>query len=95
MKHYELTYIISSEIASEEAEAYAQNIDSFIQNKSIDVNALITHEYDLSEIEQAYQILSKGQALGLIFIYDVEQKKVDGDIGDVFNQSAIDRKSVV
>ncbi len=33
MKTYELTYIVSSEISSEEAEAFAKEINSFIQNK--------------------------------------------------------------
>lgn len=33
MKPYELTYIISSEITAEEAEAEAKNIESLIQNK--------------------------------------------------------------
>src|SRR3989344_6081323 len=33
MKPYELTYIISSEITSEESEAVAKNIESLIQEK--------------------------------------------------------------
>ncbi len=58
-----------------------------IQSKALDVDALISHEYDLAEVEQAYNILKQGKALGLVLTYGPEQKTTY-DMHELFDKRA-------
>ncbi len=62
---------------------------NLIHNKSIDIDALITHEYDLADVDQVYQTLQKGQSLGLVLAYNPEQWQESQRDADILNQGSV------
>lgn len=70
---------------------------NLIQSKALDVDALISHEYGLEDVELAYQTLTKGQALGLVLSYNPEENHCCSGVEAVFNQSTLvlDRHKLV
>lgn len=68
MKPYELTYIISSEITAEEAEAEAKNIESFIQDKK----GVILKSEKPSPKTLAYPIKRQGSGFFAILEFQLE-----------------------
>ena len=85
MKTYELTYIISSEITNEEAQAYAREVDSFIQGKEgiiikSENPVAKTLSFPIKKIGSGYFTISEFQAEP-DKIKDIEEKlEKDGKI---------------
>jgi ribosomal protein S6 len=72
MKTYELTYIISSGISAEEAEALAKEIDSFIQSKE---GVILKSENPIARI-LSYQIKKQASGFFVISEFQVEPDKI-------------------
>ncbi len=72
MKTYELTYIISSQISSEEAESVKKNVDSLIQSKE----GVILRSEKLGAQPLSYRIKKQGSGYFNIETLQVEEAKV-------------------
>ncbi len=48
-----------------------------IEQKKIDISSLISHQYNIEEADQAYAILKKSTALGIVLSYGAEQRKFE------------------
>jgi len=59
---------------------------NLIQNKALNIDALITHEYNLADVEEVYQTLQSGKSLGLVLSYNPDQKKHFYGMHEVFDQ---------
>lgn len=72
MKPYELTYIISSEITTEQAETEAKNIESFIQDKE----GVILKSENPSPKTLAYPIKKQGSGFFAVLEFQLEPKEL-------------------
>jgi len=73
MKTYELTYIISSEITSEEAEAAAEEINSFIKNKE---GIILRSEKPVAKT-LSYPIKKFGSGFFVVLEFQIEPEKLN------------------
>ena len=73
MKSYELTYIISSEITAEEAEAEAKNTESYIQEKE----GIILKSTKPFPMTLAYPVKKQGSGFFSILEFQLEPEHLD------------------
>lgn len=88
MKTYELTYIISPEISSEEAEAHAKKIEALVQKKE----GVILHQTNPSAKTLAYPIKKSASGFMGILEFEMEPEKVAGLQGDLSKNEKVIRK---
>ena len=72
MKPYELTYIISSEITAEEAEAEAKNFESFIQDKE----GVVVKSEKPTPKTLAYPIKRQGSGFFTVLEFQLEPEHI-------------------
>lgn len=53
-----------------------------IQNKQINVDPLFSYQYDVCDVEKAYEHLKKNQALGVVLSYEKHKKEPEEEIKD-------------
>lgn len=72
MKNYELSYIISTEISSEESQAFAKEIESFIQGKE---GVIIKSETPVAKT-LAFPVKKFGSGFFVISEFQIEPEKI-------------------
>lgn len=62
---------------------------NLIQMKKIDIDVLISHEFPLNQVDEAYSCLQRGQALGVVLSYPSTDGVKSSEINTLFNKSFV------